>query len=212
MKDKKPSKGFPFILFPHDPTKMQRQGNRSSQFSGTNHIWNSGVTAIRLFEGGSSSYKGYAETQNNPRPLALPGPRLLQQAPGKASEEAVSWATGHAVVHQRHQSLLSTQLPLQLMQSCLVSALRVGTESSLKEYSLRIKAKPLSIPYHEMFLCICFHFLSLSKKEEDRNNLLPTITTFRDVYRSQTSLDVCQLLNRSCFSCQIYPLFFSAYK
>ena len=141
MKDKKPSKGFPFTLFPHDPTKMQWQGNRSSQFSGTNHICNSGMTTIRLFEGGSSSYKGYAETQHNPRPLALPGPRLLQQDPGKASEEAVSWATGHAVVHQSHQSLLSTQLPLQLIQSCLVSALRVGTEKQPQRIFFKDKSK-----------------------------------------------------------------------
>ena len=151
-------------------------------------------------------------TQPRPQPLALPGPRLLQQAPGKASQEAVSCATGHVLVHHRHQSLLSTQLPLQLMQSCLVSALRAGTEKQPQTIFFKDKGKTSFIPYHEVFCVFVFNFFSLPQKEEDRNNRLPSMTTFKDVYRSQTSLDVCQLLNRSCFSCQIRPLFFSAYK
>ena len=85
------------------------------------------MTTIRFSKGGSPSNIDDVK-QPSPQPLALPGPRLLQQAPGKASEEAVSCATGLAVVHHRHQSPLSTQLPLQLTQSCLVSALRAGTE------------------------------------------------------------------------------------
>lgn len=167
----------------------------------------------RLFEGGSPSYKVCAVTQHSLRTLAFPGPLLHQQALGKASEEAVSWATGHAVVNQRHQLRLSTQMPLQLMQSCLVSALRVGTQKQPQRIFRKDKSKTSfrSLSW-DVCVCVCFHFLSLPKREEGGNNLLLSITTFRDVYRSKTSLGACQLLKRNWISCQIYPLFFSAYK
>lgn len=99
------------------------------------------------------------------QPLALPGPRLLQQAPGKASEEVVSCATGHALVHHRHQSLLSTQLPLQLMQSCLVSALRAGTEKQPQRIFFKDKGKTSFIPYHEVFCVFVFIFLVYPKRK-----------------------------------------------
>lgn len=103
--------------------------------------------------------------QPSPQPLALPGPRLLQQAPGKASEEAVSCATGQAVVHHRHQSLLSTQLPLQLTQSCLVSALRAGTEKQPQRIFFKDKGKTSFIPYHEVFCVFVFIFLVYPKRK-----------------------------------------------
>ena len=122
------------------------------------------MTTIRFSKGGSPSNKDDVK-QPSSQPLALPGPRLLQQAPGKASEEAVSCATGLAVVHHRHQSPLSTQLPLQLTQSCLVSALRAGTGKQPQRVFFKDKRKTSFIPYHEVFCVFVFIFLVYPKRK-----------------------------------------------
>lgn len=152
------------MFFPHNPTKKQGRGDRCSQFFGTNLVWSSGMMTSGLFAGGSPSYKVCAVTQHSLRTLAFPGPRLHQQALGKASEETVSWATGHAVVNQRHQSRLSTQMPLQLMQSCLVSALRVGTQKQPQRIFHPDKSKT-SFCSLSQDVCVClFSFFKFTQK------------------------------------------------
>ena len=119
-----------------------------------------------------SLYRDTAHPQA-PRPSWV---HLHHQAPEKASEDALSWATGRAMANQRHQSLLATQLPLQWMQSCLVPALRVGTERQPQRIFSKGKSKTF---FHslsrEVGVCL-FPFFQLTpqKKRIAIISLLPS--------------------------------------
>lgn len=115
--------------------------------------------------------------------------------------------------HSEASSAASTQLPLQLMQSCLVSALRVETEKQPQRifYKDKSKVSPYSLSW-DVFVCL-FSFFKFTQKRKRMVIISFSPSQLLEMFtEAKTYLDVCQLLNRSCFSCQIYPLFFSAYK